>query len=84
MTVSERDCGAPLEQAEVSLGLYRAMTDGQGRARLAVPSGNYALQVWKRGYVAPPQTIMVNDNVTAQTNATPVSVEDPDAQQVWM
>ena len=84
VTVSERDSGAPLEKAEASLGLYRTMTDDQGRARLAVPSGNYALQVWKRGYVAPPQTLIVNDNVTAQTDATPVSVEDPDAQQVWM
>ena len=39
ITVSERDSGAPLEKAEVTLGLYRAMTDDQGRARLAVASG---------------------------------------------
>ena len=76
--------GTPLKHTEVNLGIYRAITDEEGLAWLAVPTGHHKLQVWKRGYTAEPKTIVVNDTMRLQVEATPASEDDPDAQQVWM
>ena len=82
--VTGETTGTPLKNTEVNLGIYRAVTNEEGLARLAVPTGNHKLQVWKRGYTAASKTIVVNDTMRLQVEATPASDDDPDAQQVWM
>ena len=84
IVVTGETTGAPLKNTEVNLGIYRAVTNEEGLARLAVPTGNHKLHVWKRGYTAASKTIVVNDTMRLQVEATPASDDDPDAQQVWM
>jgi hypothetical protein len=80
--VLERDSKAPIEDAQVRLGAYRAATDPSGRAEVAMPKGTYDLAVWKVGYEAPVQTIDVREDVSVQIEAVIVPPENPDA--AWL
>jgi Carboxypeptidase regulatory-like domain len=80
--VFERDTGAPIEDAQVRLGAYRAATDPSGRAEVAMPKGTYDLTVWKVGYEAPVQTVDVREDVSVQIEAVIVPPENPDA--AWL
>jgi hypothetical protein len=80
--VLERDSKAPIEDAQVRLGAYRAATDPSGRAEVAMPKGTYDLAVWKVGYEAPIQTVDVREDVSVQVEAVVVPPENPDA--AWL
>jgi hypothetical protein len=80
--VFEKDTRAPIEDAEVRLGAYRAATDPFGRAEVAMPKGSYDLTVWKVGYDAPVRTVDVQDDVNVQVEVVIVPPENPDA--AWM
>ena len=75
---------APLENAEVRLGAYRASTDRSGLATLELPKGTYDLNVWKVGYKTSPGTVAVAQDVTVQVEAVAVPDTDSDDEYVWM
>jgi uncharacterized membrane protein len=80
--VFERDSKAPIEDAQVRLGAYRAATDPSGRAEVAMPKGTYDLTVWKVGYEAPVRTVDVREDASVQVAAVIVPPENPDA--AWL
>jgi uncharacterized membrane protein len=80
--VFEKDTKAPIEDAQVRLGAYRAATDPSGRAEVAMPKGTYDLTVWKVGYEAPGRTVDIHDDVNVQVEVVIVPPENPDA--AWM
>jgi hypothetical protein len=80
--VVEKDTAAPIENAQVRLGVYRAATDQSGLAEIKLPNGSYDLNIWKVGYEAPSQTVEMNEDVTVQVEALVVPKEDPDA--AWL
>jgi hypothetical protein len=80
--VLEKDTKAPIEDAQVRLGAYRAATDPSGRAEVAMPKGTYDLTVWKVGYDAPSQIVDISDDISIQVEAEIVPPENPDA--AWL
>jgi hypothetical protein len=80
--VFEKDSKAPVEDAQVRLGAYRAATDPSGRAEVAMPKGIYDLTVWKVGYEAPGRTIDIQHDVNVQVEVVILPPENPDAP--WM
>jgi hypothetical protein len=80
--VFEKDSKAPIRDAQVRLGAYRAATDPSGRAEVAMPKGTYDLTVWKVGYETPGQTVDVREDVSIQVEAVIVPPENPDA--AWL
>jgi hypothetical protein len=80
--VFEKDSKAPIEDAQVRLGAYRAATDPSGRAEVAMPKGSYDLTVWKVGYETPGLTVDVRQDVSIQVEAVVVPPENPDA--AWL
>ena len=81
VTVIEKHTAAPIEDALVRLGAYRATTGRSGLAEIRMPKGRYELQVWKPGYQAPATTLQLDDDVSVQVEALIVPEEDPDA--IW-
>ena len=80
--VVEQETAAPIENAQVRLGAYRAATDGSGLAELMLPKGSYDLDVWKSGYEAPTTTIAIDADVTVEVAIAAVPEENPDA--AWL
>jgi hypothetical protein len=80
--VFEKATKAPIEDAQVRLGAYRAATDPSGRAEVAMPKGTYDLTVWKVGYDAPAQTLDIREDINIQVEAEIVPPENPDA--AWL
>lgn len=80
--VLEEDTKAPIEDAQVRLGAYRAATDPFGRAEVAMPKGIYELTVWKVGYEAPGRTVDIRADVSVQVEVAVVPPENPDA--AWL
>jgi hypothetical protein len=77
--VIERDSAAPIADAQLRLGPYRAVTDASGGAEIAIPKGSYNLTVWKVGYEAPQTSVEVNADATVEVAVLPVPEENPDA-----
>jgi hypothetical protein len=80
--VFEQDTKAPIADAQVRLGAYRAATDASGRAQVAMPSGTYDLTVWKVGYEAPGRTVDIRGDLGIRVEAAIVPPENPDA--AWL
>jgi hypothetical protein len=80
--VFEQDTKAPIPDAQVRLGAYRAATDPSGRAQLAMPGGTYDLTVWKVGYEAPGRTLDIREDLSIRIEAAIVPPENPDA--AWL
>jgi hypothetical protein len=80
--VLEKETMAPIGDAQVRLGAYRAATDPAGMAQVAMPKGTYDLTVWKVGYEAPGTTVAIDEDVTVQVEVAIVPPENPDA--AWM
>jgi hypothetical protein len=80
--VFEKDTKAPIEDAQVRLGAYRAATDPSGRAEVAMPKGTYDLTVWKVGYEAPGRTVDIHEDVSIRIEVAIVPPENPDA--AWL
>lgn len=77
--VREGGTGAPLPDALVRIGAYRATTDDRGRATLHVPKGSADIVVWKTGYDAPEHTVEIDADTAVTISAAVVPEEDPDA-----
>ena len=73
--------GAPIDCVEVRVGAFRATTDGEGTATIAVPGGAYQVILWKVGYQAPPVTIAVAEDVRV---AVEMEVVRKAEQPYWM
>ena len=71
VTVVDRETETPLADADVHLGVYRAPTDAEGKARVAAPAGEYDLYVRSPGYV--PHT----EPVTVTGDARPARCRRP-------
>ena len=78
MTVVEEDTQTPLQNVQVRLGVYRALTDEYGLANLEVAKGEYDLDLWKVGYEMHPKTVNVTESVAIQVKAVIAPDKDPD------
>ena len=84
VTVLDRDTESPLGNADVHLGVYRASTDAEGKARVEVPAGEYELYVRSPGYIPYTQPLTVTGDGALRVAAARVSDADFDDDQVWM
>src|SRR5262249_42540567 len=86
VTVSDRQNGTALANADVRVGPYRQKTNYRGVAVLAVPAGAYELTAWKSGYedvCARAIDVYNNVAVTLEMIALDVSSSSDD-ERVWM
>jgi uncharacterized membrane protein len=84
VTVVEEDSQTPLQNVQVRLGVYRALTDEHGLANLEVAKGEYDLDLWKVGYEMHAKTVNVTESVAIQVKAVIAPDKDPDDERVWM
>ena len=84
VTVVDRDTATPLAAADVHLGVYRASTDAEGKARVQAPAGEYELYVRSPGYVPYAEPVTVTGDAALHVAAARVSEADLDDDQVWM
>jgi len=82
--VTDKETAAPLENVEVRMDVYRALTDAQGVAILELPQGVYNVAAWKAGYETLPRIVHVGKDLTIQVEASFSPEKDPDDQRVWM
>jgi hypothetical protein len=75
--VVNKETKAPIMGAQVRLGLYRAVTDDTGSARLGVPTGEFPLIVTRAGYEMPERRIKVSKDVRLRIGAEKLPEEDP-------
>jgi hypothetical protein len=80
--VIEKEGSAPVADAQVRLGAYRAATDPSGVAEIEMPKGVYDLRVWKVGYEAPATTVELSKNILVEIEVVPVPEENPD--EAWL
>jgi hypothetical protein len=81
LTVTVEASGAPLADALVRLGPYRAPTDASGTAKVRLAKGRYDLVVWKTGYEMTATPIAVEADAAVAVTTQPVPEENPDA--IW-
>jgi hypothetical protein len=81
LTVTVAADGAPLPDALVRLGPYRAPTDASGTAKIRLAKGQYDLVVWKTGYEMTATPIAVEADAAVAVTTQPLPEENPDA--VW-
>ncbi len=84
VTVVDQDTETPLAAADVHLGVYRASTDAEGKARVQAPAGEYELYVRSPGYVPYAEPVTVTGDAALHVAAARVSEADLDDDQVWM
>ena len=84
VTVVDRDTDAPLDNADVHLGIYRASTGADGKARIKVPAGKYELYVRRPGYAPYTDPVTVTGDAALRVAAARVTDADLDDDQVWM
>jgi hypothetical protein len=78
----ENDTSAPIADAQVRVGAYRAATNSLGIAEVDMPKGVYDLNIWKAGYEAPTTRVRLDNNMLVEIKALPAPGEDPDA--AWL
>jgi hypothetical protein len=66
LKVVDSETAAPLDEVEVALGPYRAVTDDAGLAKLDMPAGHYGVAAWKSGFEAPPITIEITQDTQVE------------------
>ena len=81
LTVTVASGGAPLADAVVRLGPYRAPTDASGTAKVRLARGRYDLVVWKTGYEMQTTPVAVEADASIAVATEPVPEENADA--VW-
>ena len=84
VTVVDRDTEAPVGNADVHLGIYRASTGADGQARVDVPAGEYEMYVRSPGYTPYTGPVTVTGDAALRVAAVRVSDADLDDDQVWM
>ena len=82
--VTDKNTEAPLDNVDVRLGSYGAVTDAHGMASLELPGGTYNLDAWKVGYDTRPRTVEVGQDLMIQVEAVCSPEKDPDDERVWM
>lgn len=80
VAIVERETGAPIAEAQVRLGYYRAASDESGVARFTAPSGKHRLFVWKADFSAPEQVVEVEQDLDLIVEAEALPKEDPYAR----
>jgi hypothetical protein len=70
VTVAESDDEAPVENAQVALGSYRAATGKTGTAHVDVPAGTYDLAIWKPGFEPASGTVTVAADANVRLDLT--------------
>jgi hypothetical protein len=75
--VVDKRTKTPIGGAQVRLGLYRAVTDEKGSAKISVPSGEFPLIVTRAGYEMPERSIQVSTNVRLRIAAEALPEENP-------
>jgi hypothetical protein len=75
--VVDKKTKKPVAIAQVRLGLYRAVTDKTGAAKIAVPKGEFPLIVTRAGYEAPERSVAVSKNLRVRIAAVALPEEDP-------
>ena len=80
VTVTDKDTTAPLADAHVRLGAFRAITGASGTAALRLAKGRYTLVVWKAGYEMPSAPLEITADTAFQVEMPPVVEENPDAR----
>jgi hypothetical protein len=75
--VVDKKTKKPVANAQVRLGLYRAVTDKMGAAKIAVPKGEFPLIVTRAGYEAPERSVAVSKNLRVRIAAEALPEEDP-------
>jgi hypothetical protein len=76
--VMEKDTAAPIANAQLRLGAFRAATDQAGLAEVDLPGGVYDLSVWKVGYEAPARTVDLNGDASVEVEVVALPEENPD------
>ncbi len=84
VTVVDRETEAPLGNADVHLGIYRASTGADGKARIEAPAGEHELYVRSPGYVPYADPVTVTEGADLRAAVVRVSDADLDDDQVWM
>jgi hypothetical protein len=79
--IREKTTQAPVGDAEVRLGVYRATSDDRGVATLEVTGGEHSLTVWKLGYEHYSTAIDIRGT---QTIDVEIEVEPEPKQPYWM
>jgi len=77
--VFERETAAPIADAHVRLGAYRAATGPSGLAEIMMPKGTYDLNVWKVGYEAPASSVTIDADAAVEVAVAALPEENPDA-----
>jgi hypothetical protein len=79
--VVDKKTKAPIANAQVRLGIYRAVTNEKGAAKIMIPSGEFSLIVTRAGYEMTERRIAVSKDVRVRIPAQKLPEEDPFA--VW-
>jgi hypothetical protein len=79
LTVKVHAAGAPVAEAYVRLGAYRAITDAAGVATVTMAKGRYELVVWKAGYDTPVTPLTIEADAVVQIEARARPEDDPDS-----
>jgi hypothetical protein len=79
--VVNKETKAPIAGAQVRLGVYRAVTDESGAAKVAVPKGKFPLIVTRPGYAMPERNINVAKDVRVRITAE--KLPEPDPFALW-
>lgn len=74
----EQETGAAIANADIRLGAHRATTAASGQAELRLAKGQYDLQIWKVGYVAPLRSVAVAGDALVEVRAVIVPEENVD------
>jgi hypothetical protein len=79
--IVDQETAAPIENAHVRLGYFRAVTSTSGLAEVSVPDGHYELKAWMTAHELSPATMQVDvaEDMTLRLEAVPVPEEDPSA-----
>jgi hypothetical protein len=78
----EKGTSAPIADAQVRLGAYRAATNPRGLAEVDMPAGVYDLDIWKVGYTAPTRMVRLDKNMLVEVEVLSVPEKNPDA--AWL
>jgi hypothetical protein len=76
--VVEKESKAPIENALVRLGAFRAETDQAGMAHVHTSKGTFDLIVWKAGYESSPLPMEINTDLVVEVEAVKLPEDNPD------
>ena len=75
--IVKQETGAPVPNAQVRLGPYRATTDEAGSVRFQLPVGEFRMTIWKENHETAEQILKVDKNLALRIEAKVVPEKDP-------